>query len=202
MADAKRKSRTEAKREEILAAASHVFREEGYDTTSMDRIAERADASKRTVYNHFGSKEALFEAVVAGLLESMHAAKQVAWDPDRPLADQLGEFARAKGAISDDEASMALMRVVLGVAIHRPDFVARVQQKFESEEDALVRWLRDADAAGALSVPDPALAAELFWAMAAGALFWPAVIGAPIRPNRRDALVAELVETFLARYRR
>ena len=201
MADTKREKRAQAKREEILAAASDVFREEGFETTSMDRIAERAAASKRTVYNHFGSKDALFDAVVADLIASMYAAKQVAWDPARPLADQLGDFARAKSAVANDESSMALMRVIFGVAIHRPESVTRVLSKFETQEDSLVRWLKDASAAGALDVPDPELAAELFWAMASGALFWPAVIGTPPTAARREQLTTELVSTFLARYR-
>lgn len=193
------KDRTRAKRDEILAAAAAVFREEGYDTTSMDRIAERAGASKRTVYNHFGSKEALFEAVVGRLIEQQLQAKRVAWDPSRPLADQLRDFARAKGAIADDPASMALMRVVLGVFIRDPRAVARLFDRYAAEEDSLVSWLQQAHTAGALNVPEPELAASIFWSMAGGALFWPpAVFGRGVQEPER--ITAELVETFLARY--
>ena len=82
-------SRTSAKRETILGAATAAFRDEGYESTSMDRIAELAVASKRTVYNHFGCKEALFRAVVARLFEESMALKRVAWDPNRSLEEQL-----------------------------------------------------------------------------------------------------------------
>lgn len=41
----------------------------------------------------------------------------------------------------------------------------------------------------------------MFWAMASGALFWPAVIEGPLDPGERERLTAELVQTFLARYR-
>ena len=55
---------TKEKRKSILEAAIKVFIEEGFDNSSMDRIAIVANASKRTVYNHFQSKDELFRLVV------------------------------------------------------------------------------------------------------------------------------------------
>jgi TetR/AcrR family transcriptional regulator of autoinduction and epiphytic fitness len=43
------------KRGQILDAAVAEFQERGFAGASMDRIAERANVSKRTVYNHFDS---------------------------------------------------------------------------------------------------------------------------------------------------
>jgi len=195
-----RQAQLDAKRAEILAAAAAVFAEEGYDATSMDRVAERAGASKRTVYNHFGSKEALLLSVVEELLEGHLASRNVSFDPERPLEDQLREFARSKGALTEDETSTALLRVVLGIAMRYPELVERFHERYAAHDDSLEGWLRDADAAGALKVPDPVLAAELFWAMASGALFWPATI-ALCTPTSRERITDELVATFLARYR-
>lgn len=194
-------NRVSAKRDEILLAAGRVFREEGYETTSMDRIAERAGASKRTVYNHFGSKEALFNAVLSDLIEAQIAAKRIPWDAKRPLAEQLRAFALAKGALAEDEAAMALMRVALSLAIRDPSVLEPFVERLTSEEDALVAWLREAHAAGALEVPDPELAASLFWATAEGALFWPVAIGLPSAPPSRERMIEEIVQTFLTRYR-
>ena len=59
-----KKRDTSKKRESILDAAVKAFADEGYENASMDRIAEIADASKRTVYNHFPSKDVLFEEVL------------------------------------------------------------------------------------------------------------------------------------------
>jgi AcrR family transcriptional regulator len=56
--------KTEAKREAILAAASHVFQESGYEGASMTEIARRIGGSKGTLYGYFSSKEELFVAVV------------------------------------------------------------------------------------------------------------------------------------------
>ena len=45
-------------------AAKDAFIENGFGNTSMDDIARRAGTTKRTVYNNFGSKERLLEAVI------------------------------------------------------------------------------------------------------------------------------------------
>ena len=196
------KSRTFAKRETILEAATAAFRDEGYECISMDRIAELAGASKRTVYNHFGSKEALFQAVVARLFDQAMALKRIAWDPDRPLEHQLADFARAKTLLIEDQASLCLIRVVLGVFIKQPELVQEVMTRSAEEENTLVTWLRHASEAGHLEVPDPERAANLFWAMASGALFWPQLLEGPMDADRRDVLMGEVVDMFLARYRR
>ena len=55
----------------ILDAAQRVFLKKGYQGASLDEIAEVAPASKPTIYAHFPGKEALFEAVVARVLEGL-----------------------------------------------------------------------------------------------------------------------------------
>ena len=54
---------TSRKRDSILDAALEAFQNEGFDNASMDRIAEIAGASKRTVYNHFATKEDLINQI-------------------------------------------------------------------------------------------------------------------------------------------
>ncbi len=167
----------------------------------MDRIAELAGASKRTVYNHFGSKEALFQAVVGRLLDAAVALEQLAWDPERPLEDQLADFAQAKAILAEDAASLCLVRVVFGVFIKHPELVRDVITRSTEQENSLITWLRKADEAGRLEVPDPELAANVFWSLAKGALFWPQLLEGPMDPGTRNAVMDELVQTFLARYR-
>src|SRR5215831_2488588 len=55
----------------ILDAAQRVFLKRGYQSASLDEIAEVAPASKPTIYAHFDGKEALFEAVVARVLDGL-----------------------------------------------------------------------------------------------------------------------------------
>lgn len=53
-----------ALREHILDTAKLAFLEDGFERTSMDAIAARAETSKRSLYAHFPTKDALFLAVV------------------------------------------------------------------------------------------------------------------------------------------
>lgn len=55
-----RKEREIREREElILSAAQSLIHEHGYNYLSMERVAERVEYSKGTIYNHFASKEDL-----------------------------------------------------------------------------------------------------------------------------------------------
>lgn len=51
-------------REHILWTAKDAFLEMGFERTSMDEVASRAETSKRSLYAHFESKEKLFLAVI------------------------------------------------------------------------------------------------------------------------------------------
>lgn len=59
-------------RTRILDAAERLFYEQGITATGVDALARRADVSKRTLYNHFGSKE----GVVTAYLERREARWQ------------------------------------------------------------------------------------------------------------------------------
>jgi len=55
--------RGDAARQAILQAAHDLFVEQGYHGTSMRQVAQRAGVALGGLYNHFTSKEAVFEAV-------------------------------------------------------------------------------------------------------------------------------------------
>ena len=192
--------RQQRKRGVILAGAMEVFRLEGFERASMDRIAEVSQVSKRTIYNHFGSKDALFEAVIEQLLAAVMARKQIAWDPALSLETQLQSFAKAKSSVVDDPHWRSLVKVVLGIAIQQPERAKATMEKAGDGEAALQRWLEAAHEAGRLNVPDPALSCKLFWGMVAGTVFWPQIFEEPLTPERRDQLVDEVIATFLARH--
>ena len=59
----RRKARTRAS---ITEAASALFHDQGFDATSIQEVAERADTGVGTVYGYFASKEDVLMAVVRG----------------------------------------------------------------------------------------------------------------------------------------
>lgn len=199
MADKKRD--TSKKKTAILDAAALAFTQDGYDNSSMDRIAELAGASKRTVYNHFPSKEDLFLAVLERFMGEMHALKQIKYSPRRSLAAQLADFANAKLEISKNPAWLGMMKVTTTVFITDPELAKKTVQQAEEGEDTLVTWLEAAKADGRLEIRNTKLAAELFWAMIGGAFFWPSIFFGPLNSRHSGAMKKELIQIFLARYK-
>lgn len=76
--------RTET-RVRLLAAAERAFARDGFRDARIEQIAEDADISVGSIYNHFGNKEQLFVAVaehtVAGLVEYMARAYTISDSP-------------------------------------------------------------------------------------------------------------------------
>lgn len=79
----------ERKREHILATALQLFRDQGYEETSMRAIAEAAGVSVGNAYHYFDSKEHLVQA----FYEQTHREHLVACEPllehERELAERL-----------------------------------------------------------------------------------------------------------------
>lgn len=61
-------------RSNILKSARKLFAENGFSATSVDSIAEAAEANKQRIYAYFGSKKKLFEAVLLNVFEDSSAA--------------------------------------------------------------------------------------------------------------------------------
>lgn len=55
----RRERKKQQTREQMLRSAKHLFREKGYEHTSIEDITERADVSKSTLFKHFPNKESL-----------------------------------------------------------------------------------------------------------------------------------------------
>ena len=76
----------QAKRDEIVAAASSLFLSEGYDGASMGKIAAAAGLTPNTLYWYFGDKDELFVAVADVYLELL--LQQHALVAEQSLAEQ------------------------------------------------------------------------------------------------------------------
>ena len=193
---------TDRKRAAIVAAAIDEFLAAGFDATSMDRIAASASVSKRTVYNHFPSKEALFAAILRQLWDASAGGDAPAYRANEPLRAQLIDLLMRKLRLLNDEAFLALARVAIAAGIHSPerarDMVARIGER---EEDLTI-WVRTAAADARLKTPDPAFAAQQLHGLVKAFAFWPQVtMGQPPLDEAQQRQVAESsADLFLARY--
>lgn len=104
-------------RERIVVAAAAAFAREGFNRSSLERIALTAGVTRGAVYVHFGGKRDLFNAVgdlIDWPLLSEHTLSTTAGE-ERPI----GELRRTvQGWMADIEAN-ATKRCVLDIVLHK-----------------------------------------------------------------------------------
>lgn len=190
----------EEKRQQILDAAIDVFQRLGFAGASMDRIAEVANVSKRTVYNHFENKEALFNAIVGVMFEEARQTVDVTYRPGEPIHQQLVELGRAEGRLLQSERFMALARMALGETMRAPEVAQAVQEEAD-KMSVFSDFMTAAHADGTIVAEDLDDATQQFVALLKSKAFWPYVLrGGQIEAEEMEAIVQSSVETFLARY--
>ena len=79
-------------RERLLASAASIFAKRGYAGASMAEIAAEADISKSTVFHHFGSKRALYLAVIETAAQDFAATLETVLEKTGPLDERLVDF--------------------------------------------------------------------------------------------------------------
>lgn len=102
----RREREARQRRETILAAARRLFWEQGFERTTMPRIAAEAELATGTLYLYFPSKEALYLELLAEGYEKLRSALEAA--VERP------------GSVRDRGA--ALMEAFLGFARKSPEY--------------------------------------------------------------------------------
>ncbi|WP_336354259.1 TetR/AcrR family transcriptional regulator [Pseudomonas atacamensis] len=195
---------TDRKREAIIQAAIAEFRAHGFEITSMDKIAATAGVSKRTVYNHFPSKEELFAEILNQLWARIIAEPSVSYDRERPLHEQLRLMLQQKVQMMADENFLTLARVAIAATIHSPERAQNMIERMGEREEGLTVWIRAAQADGRLKPVDPEFAAHQVQGLLKAFVFWPQIsLGrAALDPDAQNAVAESALEMFLALYQR
>jgi TetR/AcrR family transcriptional regulator, mexJK operon transcriptional repressor len=193
------------KAESILAAAKRTFLASGFGAVSMDAIAREAGASKATVYAHFGSKEELFGAVIERECEQYFTRFSAGELDPRDVRASLTVLGRRFLELILSSDAIALHRIILGEVTRFP-MLGEVFWRAgpERERVQIETFLRGAAAAGALSLPDPRLAAEQFVSLVRGDVQLRQLLRLEAEPSDRDIEIAVggAVETFLRAFER
>ena len=197
--------RTGGKVESILAAAKRAFLAAGFGAVSMDTIAREAGVSKATVYAHFGSKEELFGAVIQRECEQYFdrfSAGEL--DPHDVRASLMILGRRFLELILSPDA-IALHRIILGEVTRFP-MLGEVFWRAgpERERVQIEGFLRSAAAAGALTLPDPRLAAEQFVSLVRADVQLRQLLRLEAKPSDREIeiVVKGAVGTFIRAFQR
>src|SRR5471032_1185502 len=193
---------TDRKRDAIVQAAIVEFRANGFEATSVDKVAARAEVSKRTLYNHFPSKDELFAAILHILWESSASQLQRPYRPDVPVRDQLLELLQHKLALLADDNFIALARVAIASVIHTPERAQELVARLGEKEGGLLDWIRAAQKHGTLKAGDAVFAVKQLESLVKGVAFWPQVTmgQARLTPRAQKALAVATVDLFLSHY--
>lgn len=170
----------------------------------MDMVAKLAETARRTLYNQFDSKEALFEAVVENLWQTLDVTlitgKAAAELGAREGLLQLGH------AVADfwtPPVTVAIMRMVIAEGPRFPDLPKRFFASGKSTTlKAVAEFLRLLEGHGLVAIADRPLATRQFLGLINEPLLWARVIGAEPAPGRktRDVAVKQAVDVFLSHY--
>lgn len=197
------RAKTETRRQAILEAAAEVFKDMGFERTTMAAICERLGYSKATLYNYFGSKEELFSAVVFDATEAEFEATLEALDGS--LADMtqaLEKFGRGLLKLLYSPQVQAVRRMVVSEA-GRSDLGRRCYELGPvRSEAATAAFLQHAMDAGRLSQADACIAAlhlrGLLEAEWLDRFLFQTL--EPISADEIDATVKRAVAVFMAAY--
>lgn len=110
----------DAKETAIVDAARRAFLARGFEAASMDHIALLAGVSKRTVYNRFRSKEALFAAAINESCRRLVPTDVEDIEAHLPAEEFIGRMARGIVRGIFTEESIALRRIATFEAGRNP----------------------------------------------------------------------------------
>ncbi|MFD7571442.1 TetR/AcrR family transcriptional regulator [Streptomyces sp. NPDC059810] len=218
--------RAARKRQAIVRAARALFLREGFGV-GMDAIAAEAGVSKVTVYNHFGSKEALFTAVVAGGLDEPlgdggrsgrseqetqgtqggrsdvpDLARLLDADGPDALKAALTDAGRAWGRALRADTEGRALRTLVATEVHRFPELGRAWRAHgpAGHHPAVTNALRTLADRGLLDIPDLEVAVLQLYSL----LVFPQMVfeqhGTELGEELGDRLVVDGVEMFLRRY--
>ena len=190
----------------ILDAAARVFLTRGYEGASMELIALESGAGRRTVYNHFRSKKALFDAVTVALWESMPVGKIVGREEvSRRPEEVLREIGDAIADFWAPEEAAAFLRLIIREGGRNPElaesfFTSGRDPARSTVGDYMRRLVEDK----VLTIPDLDLAVTQFIDLIIGPMLLDRLVAGRTPPSKKQMryIVEEAVAMILCRYRR
>jgi len=156
-----------ARRDELIAIAARLFRENGFEGTTLADVAKRARLDRATVYYYVGNKQELFQTSIDGVLaENMATAELLLAESTISAREKLRLL--AVHLLSSYDRNYPQMFVYIQEQMHQvgndPSKWAKDMMKKNRRIDAVVRELVEAGiAAGELRRDLDALVAARGW---------------------------------------
>ncbi|MEC4727378.1 TetR/AcrR family transcriptional regulator [Shewanella sp. D64] len=172
----KKISRSELKRAAIIRAAMSEFQAKGFKATSMDDVAKCAEVSKRTVYNHFPSKEVLFSAITLEMMALLCTFEYFSFSNDISVEEQLRKLVDIEIEHLRSQAFIDMARVIIAEAVHSPELIQGAMKEFSKQETPLNTWFQSAMDTGALNCKNTEIIVTQFVGVIKAFCFWPQMV--------------------------
>jgi len=127
----------ESKKALILRSALDLFAKEGYHSTSITHIADRAKISKGLLYNYFESKEELLKEIINQGLKSI----SVMMDPDQDGIITTGEMRNMIDEMFHILTEHKLFWMLYFAIITQPDVMTIAGEKVEEFLNQTIQML-------------------------------------------------------------
>lgn len=191
----------------IILAARKLFLKRGYEGVNLDAIAKKASVSRQTLYNNFGSKEAIFRAMLNDHWARVRAGQDdeqtAAADPAQ-TEEMLRRFAQRMMTFIEGAEQVDFTRLVIAESRRTP-WIGK--EFYEVGKGPLLHSFADRlkayTDAGGLRCEDPLLAAHQFFGIILECVFWPYVMAIGTATSELvtvEVAIDEAVKMFLARY--
>jgi len=152
------------RRQEILQVAFKVFADNGYSGATMLEIAQRARASKETLYAWFQNKEKLFETLLLSLVSEITAKLPNAVVDAAEPEIRLPAIAEAMLSVTTTTDWMAMMRFAIAQAPRFPE-LRRIMANLFMSRDGLIAYFNKCRCRGLMEFEDADEMARLFISM-------------------------------------
>jgi AcrR family transcriptional regulator len=192
----------------ILDAAQRLFLDAGFDGVNLEQVGRAAGVSRQTVYNQFGSKEAVFREVVTRHWDVVRVETASAFAAMETVATSptecLRNFARALLRFVEETDQVSFTRLVIAESRQRP-WIA--DEFYRCGKEPVLKGFATALAAmtarGMIACAHPGLAARQFMGLVQEFVIWPRVMAigkglADLPAN--DVVIDEAIAMFLSRY--
>lgn len=133
-----------ARRAQLLDVGRAVFAERGFELTSMDEVASRAGITKPIVYEHFGSKEGLYAAVVEREMDELVASVSEALATGTSRVRWEGAVAVFLTYVEKEPAGFAVLTREAPLGVGRRGLTRVIDQLAERVADAFSSGFRAA----------------------------------------------------------
>tara|TARA_R110002012_G_scaffold177028_1_gene341894 strand:- start:1429 stop:1974 length:546 start_codon:yes stop_codon:yes gene_type:complete len=178
-----------------------LFFENGVEHTTMDQIAKAAEASTRNVYNHFTTKDTLFEAILTRMVEHLNQDDELRFSHKVAIDIQLTKIAQQEVSLLNSVHFLRIAKIAFMQMLQQPVLAEDIASNQFGCMRYLESFLRQTVANNKLQIEDIEFAAKQFVYQLKSFVFYPVLFGFETPDSLPvKKIIEQTFAAFLSRY--